>query len=65
MIEAYKRVLRDYRVGLLATLEALGEFLAGLFFLSLPVTFWVTYPTYTLVGKVKHLIWKRRMRNRD
>lgn len=64
MLEAYKRMLRDYLVGLRATLEALGEFLAGLFFLSLPVTFWVAYPVYVLVRKVKHLLWRRRMRNR-
>lgn len=64
MLEAYKRMLGDYLVGLRATLGALGEFLAGLFFLSLPVTFWVAYPVYALVSKIKHAAWRRRMRNR-
>lgn len=44
--KAYKRVLRDYGKGLLATLESSAEVLAGLLFLSLPVTFVVFWPLY-------------------
>lgn len=46
MIKAYLRILRDYLEGAKATGSALLEFLIGLLWLTLPITFWLAWPTY-------------------
>jgi hypothetical protein len=52
--ENYKRMIRDYPVVVRYTLEALGEVLAGLFYMTLPVTFIVAYPIYLAARKLRN-----------
>lgn len=51
--KAYKRILRDYLDGLKATRDALAEFVIGLAWLTLPITFWAAWPIYHLWLKAK------------